>query len=103
MLWVSAPYTTDMLHYLGFETFSPIIDESYDHELDPIKRLDMVTAELKRLCELTHQERVVMYQQLIRILQYNQQHLLTMKQVPILSKEDWEIYSKDWKFLNIHQ
>lgn len=103
MLWVSAPYTTDMLHYLGFETFSPIIDESYDHELDPIKRLDMVTAELKRLCELTHQERVVMYKQLIRILQYNQQHLLTMKQVPILSKEDWEIYSKDWKFLNTHQ
>jgi len=101
MLWVSAPYTCDMLHYLGFKTFNPIINESYDRELDPIKRLDMVTDELKRLCNLTQQERVAMYHELIPILEHNQQHLLNMKEIPLLTRDDWEIYAKDWKFLNL--
>ena len=49
MLWVSAPYTTDMLKYLGFQTFDDWFDESYDHILDPHKRLDAVVAELHRI------------------------------------------------------
>ena len=100
MLWVSAPYTIDMLHYLGFKTFAPYIDESYDRELDPIKRMDMVGLELKRICNLSQEERVSMYKQLIPVLQHNQQHLLDMKEIPLLTRKDWNKYSQGWEFRN---
>jgi len=33
----------------GFETFQPYIDESYDKEQDPVKRMDMVLGEMNRI------------------------------------------------------
>lgn len=41
-----------VLHWLGYKTFHPIIDESYDDEIDDAKRLLMIAKEAKRLCEL---------------------------------------------------
>lgn len=42
----------ETLHWLGYKTFRPIIDESYDKEPDDAKRLYMIVQEAKRLCEL---------------------------------------------------
>jgi hypothetical protein len=41
-----------VLHLLGYKTFHPIIDESYDNEPDDATRLLMIAKEAKRLCEL---------------------------------------------------
>lgn len=41
-----------VLHWLGYKTFHPIIDESYDNEPDDATRLLMIAKETKRLCEL---------------------------------------------------
>lgn len=41
-----------VLHWLGYKTFHPIIDESYDEETDDATRLLMIAKEAKRLCEL---------------------------------------------------
>jgi hypothetical protein len=41
-----------VLHWLGYKTFHPIIDESYDDETDDATRLLMIAKEAKRLCEL---------------------------------------------------
>lgn len=98
MLWVSAPYTTDMLKYLGFQTFDDWFDESYDHILDPHKRLDAVVAELHRISALTHNERVEMYKDMIPTLKFNQQHLLKRRHVWDLDVYDWQKYSMSWKF-----
>lgn len=48
-----------MLKYLktiGWQTFHPYIDESYDRETDDQKRLEMVVAEVKRLNSFTEEE-----------------------------------------------
>lgn len=48
VVWGS-PFTLRYLHEVGFETFSHIIDERYDTELDNEKRLDAVCVEVNKL------------------------------------------------------
>jgi len=53
---VSVPNFLDSVREIGYKTFSPWIDESYDTELDDAKRLAKIVAEIKRLSELTPDE-----------------------------------------------
>ena len=41
---------------IGWQTFEPYIDESYDNETDDDKRMQMVINELKRLNSFTDEE-----------------------------------------------
>jgi hypothetical protein len=52
-IMVSVPNTLDILRKLGYKSFSPWIDESYDVELDDATRLLKIVAEIKRLSELS--------------------------------------------------
>lgn len=49
---VSIPKSLEVLKELGYKTFSPWIDESYDQEMDDNKRMMMILAEIERLCKL---------------------------------------------------
>ena len=53
---VSVPGTLDVLRQMGYRTFSPIIDESYDLELDDGRRMLKIAYEIKRLCNLNPQD-----------------------------------------------
>jgi hypothetical protein len=53
---VSIPKSLEVLKELGYKTFSPWIDESYDQEMDDNKRIIMVVNEIERLCNLSQQE-----------------------------------------------
>jgi len=55
-LFVGAPFTLNFLHSKGFKTFSPLINESYDNEIDPNKRFIMLSNEISKLCDYTLQE-----------------------------------------------
>ena len=46
---LSTPYFLRKLRRLGYKTFDTIIDESYDNEIDPYKRLDMALDAAKQL------------------------------------------------------
>jgi len=46
----------DFLHSIGYKTFHPYIDESYDKELDIRKRYDMILKEIDRLCSMSFLE-----------------------------------------------
>lgn len=50
------PGALSLLRGLGYETFHPHIDESYDHMLAPALRLRAVVKEVKRLCAFTDQQ-----------------------------------------------
>lgn len=68
---------TGNLAYLksyGFKTFDRWIDESYDSEPDPVKRIDMVVAQLKKLCSLSMDELRSMHKEMKEILDYNFNH-----------------------------
>lgn len=56
MLVLGNPASLQMVRSYGFTTFGDVIDESYDEELDPRKRFDMVYRELTRLCLLDERE-----------------------------------------------
>jgi len=45
-----------LLKTLGYKTFHPFIDESYDDEPNPILRIKMILKEVKRLSELSEPE-----------------------------------------------
>lgn len=53
---LSVPGMLEKLKEIGYRTFSPWIDESYDKELDDNIRMLMVAKEVKRLCELSPEE-----------------------------------------------
>lgn len=53
---VGSPHTLSALRELGFQTFSPYIDETYDTITDPIERFICITKEIERLCNLSIDE-----------------------------------------------
>lgn len=65
-----------ILRELGFKTFSPYIDESYDDEPDQVKRLDMIYAEVKRLLSMSQEEIHNWYWSMEDILIHNHNHFL---------------------------
>lgn len=62
---------------LGFKTFHPFIDESYDLEREPKKRFELIEKEIKRFADMSIEEMHNWYYSLVDILIYNQRHFLT--------------------------
>lgn len=50
---VSIPNSLEILKKLGYKTFDPWINESYDLEYDDNKRMMMIVNEIERLCNLS--------------------------------------------------
>jgi len=63
--------TLQHLRKFGYKTFDKWIDESYDLEPDDDTRMDMVLAEVKRLCALSHDEWQVIITEMVPTLQHN--------------------------------
>ena len=75
-LILGRPYTLKHLKKLGFKTFGNMFDESYDEEIDDLKRYHMVLNEVDRLCKLNHNDLHKMYENSIEIILHNQQVML---------------------------
>jgi len=67
------------LRKLGFKTFEPFIDESYDLEKNPKKRILLLEKELLKLKNMTIEEIHNWYYSIVDILLYNQKHLYTFE------------------------
>lgn len=67
--------TLAALREMGFQTFAPFFDESYDDELDPVTRLTLVIGELERISAQSPRERSHWQSAVREILQHNFQHL----------------------------
>lgn len=50
------PGSLQRLHSLGYKTFHPYIDESYDTEYNDARRLTMVLAEVQRMARMSNEE-----------------------------------------------
>ena len=75
----STPYFLEDVHQLGFETFSPYINESYDLETDNQKRLNMIVDEIERITNLPSNEYCTLVENCHSIAVRNQQKLLSKK------------------------
>ena len=67
------------LRRLGFKTFEPFIDESYDLEKDPKKRMLLLEKELIKLKNMPIEELHNWYYSIIDILLYNQKHIYSFE------------------------
>jgi hypothetical protein len=76
---VSRPHSLSKLKELGYKTFSPYIDESYDEEVNDYLRLQMIVNEIERLSNLSEPMLVEFLASVKEIVEYNYQ-LLTNKQ-----------------------
>ena len=71
------PYSLAKLRELGYKTFSPYIDESYDNETNDYKRLSMIVEETKRLSNLNDNELTDFLNGTKEIVEYNYEYLTT--------------------------
>lgn len=85
----SVPGMLEKLKYLGYKTFSPWIDESYDQEQDDNLRLLKIVKEIKRLCDLKPEELEVFLFETRKIVEYNFDILMNK--------------NKFWHRLNYHE
>jgi len=75
----STPYFLEDVRQLGFETFSPYINESYDLETDNHKRLNMIVDEIEKIVNLPSNEYLALVKNCHAIAVRNQQKLLSKK------------------------
>lgn len=69
-------YSLKFLKGLGFQTFSDVIDESYDNSSDKYDRVSMICEELKRLCLLSTEKQIQLYSDVKHITDHNYNHFL---------------------------
>jgi hypothetical protein len=72
-LLVSTPGSLEYLKSYGFETFSSVIDESYDCVQDPLERLNRVTDLMKDISTLSSAVKSSLYEKMHVIAQRNKQ------------------------------
>jgi|GEM_PF-3466237 len=87
-LHLGAPFVLKTLREMGFRTFSPFIDESYDEIVDAQQRMSAILAEVDRLCSMSKEELHAMYVSMWDIFEHNFRHVTT--QMPALFKRDVE-------------
>lgn len=75
----SVPNFLDKLKELGYKTFSPYINESYDTILDDNERLHAILLEIERLCNLDANQLQDFLNGVKEIVEYNQNVLLNKK------------------------
>ena len=76
--FVAYPGALALLRNLGFRTFHPFIDESYDSEPNEANRMNMIIAEIHRLCNMSKEQIHEWYWQMADILIHNHNHVLTL-------------------------
>ena len=76
-IYVGGANSIKKLKDLGFKTFHPFIDESYDSETDPKKRFAMIEKEIKKFAEMPIEQIHEWYYSITDILIHNQTHLRT--------------------------
>lgn len=71
---VAAAGNLAYLKSYGFKTFDRWIDESYDNETDHDMRIQKISDQLERLCNMPWDELMTMYDEMQEVLEYNHQH-----------------------------
>ena len=75
-LIVGSVGTMRHLQLMGYQTFHPYIDESYDTLSDNVARFHAIVSEIKRLCKMTPEDLHAWYWSLMPILEHNQRWFL---------------------------
>ena len=70
---LNGPGALETIRSYGFKTFQPYIDESYDSEQDPKKRMDKVLAEMHRINNASEKYQKFIWDGCAEVAAYNKQ------------------------------
>ena len=73
----STPGSLEYLRSYGFKTFSPWIDESYDHIANPQERLAAIIEQMRSLSALPMHEKIQLWINLHSIAEYNKRRFFS--------------------------
>jgi hypothetical protein len=94
-IYIATKGSLQILRDLGFKTFEPFIDESYDQELNNDRRLFMAYEQIKKLCLMSKQEIHEWYWNMQDILIHNHKHLLSIHRDKMITETALEeLYEK---------
>lgn len=80
-IYIGNHHSLEKLHVMGFKTFHPYINEDYDLEEDPIKRMSMIEKEISIFNDKSMTEIHEWYYSITEILLYNQRQLQMIKNI----------------------
>jgi hypothetical protein len=89
---VSRADSLKWLRNLGFKTFSPFINESYDDETNDENRMNMIVDEIKRLNQLSDSEWIEWQQNIKDIVDYNFELFITSTNYAFNPNQDLDFY-----------
>jgi|ETN02SMinimDraft_4_1059925.scaffolds.fasta_scaffold01520_11 hypothetical protein len=75
---MSTPHCLKKLKEFGFQTFHPFIDENYDHEENPLKRMELIFDQLDRFRNKSFEELKSWWNEILPILEHNQNNFIKM-------------------------
>jgi hypothetical protein len=78
-LLMSTHGSLEYLRNYGFQTFDGIIDESYDHIVDPEKRMQAVIDAMKKIVLWSNDERAHNMKKIQQITEYNQNYFFSQQ------------------------
>lgn len=94
---VSVPHSLDVARQLGYKTFHPYIDESYDVEMDDSKRLIKIVEEIKRISMFTDDQVKEFIQNIKPLVDYNQSKIFS-KTYPSYDGSDHSVMQKNFVY-----
>lgn len=83
----AGPESLNYLRNYGFKTFSPWLDEDYDLEPDSVKRLEKIIKSLKRFSSLPESNKKIVYEEIKKIAEYNQQWFFSKEFSTLIQQE----------------
>jgi hypothetical protein len=95
--------TSGSLEYLrsyGFETFSGLIDESYDLEQDPWQRLQAITKEMQRISRLDSESKQQLWKKLYEIADRNKKRFFSASFHDCIVAEYYKNFDSAMTFVN---
>jgi hypothetical protein len=73
---IGSPFSLKALKKLGFKTFSSIINEAYDEEVIPSRRMELIQEEIRKIIKSDANEIHNLYIKIWPILEYNYLHFI---------------------------
>ena len=71
LVLASTPFCLQALRELGYKTFHPFIDETYDTIEDDMERINAVIAEVERLCSMSEEDTIQWLKDVQPICEHN--------------------------------
>ena len=82
-LLAAGPGALAYLRRYGFQTFNSIFDESYDQEIDTVKRLELIIKTMQQIQSLDDQD----WKKIQQIADYNKQHFFSEEFINLVKEE----------------